>query len=78
MKKIPLIEAKNRVLEKANSDNQKRMNNLEAKMDNIKKIIKKMADNNSNILKTMADNLSNPLNKLEQDKGHDSPTVVEN
>ena len=78
MKKITQIEAKNRVLEKANSDNQKKVTRLEAKLNNIEKMIKQMVDNNSNSLKTMADNVSTLLKKLEQEKGQDTPSVVEN
>ena len=78
MKKVPMVEAKNRVLEKANSDTQKRMDNVEARMGNIEKMIKKMVDHNSNILKTVVDNFSRLLKKFEQDKGHDSPTLIKN
>ena len=42
-------------------------------MGNIEKMIKKMVDQNSNILKTVADNVSSLMEKVEQDKGHDSP-----
>lgn len=78
MKNIPHIEAKNRVLEKANSDNLKKVTSLDAKVNNIEKMIKKMIDNNSNALKNMADNVSSLLSKHEQDKGQDSFTIAEN
>ena len=69
MKKIPQIEANNRVLEKANSDNQKKVTRLEAKVNNIEKMIKQMTDNNSNSLKIVVDNVSILLKKLEQGQG---------
>ena len=42
MKKVPMFEDKNKVLEKANSDTQKRMGSLEARIDNIEKMIKRL------------------------------------
>ena len=78
MKKIQQIEAKNQVLEKANSDNQNKVTSLEAKVNNIENMIKKMVDNNSKSLQTMVDNVSSHLKNLEQDKGQDSPTMVDN
>ena len=78
MKKVLVFEDKNRVLEKANTNFQKRMERLEARMGNMEKITKKMVDHNSNILKTMVDNVSSLLKKVYQDKGHDSPSMIEN
>ena len=46
------------MLEKVNSDNQKKVTRLEAKLNNIEKMIKQMADNVTSLLK-----------KLEQEKG---------
>ena len=54
------------------------MARLEAKLNNIEKMIKQMVDNNSKSLKAMANNVGNLLKKFEQDKGQDSPPVVEN
>lgn len=54
------------------------MTRLETKLNNIEKMIKKMANNNSNSLKTMTGNISSLLKKLEQEKGQDSPSVVDN
>ena len=65
MKKVPMFEDKNKVLEKAKTDFQKRLESLEARMGNIEKMIKKMADHNSNILKTVVDNVSSLLKKVE-------------
>ena len=78
MHKIPQLEVKYRVLEKANSDNQGKVTRLEAKLNNIEKMTKKMANNNRKSLKAMADNVDDLLKKFEQDKGQDSPLVVEN
>ena len=76
MHKIPQLEAKYRVLEKANSANQGKVTRLEAKLNNIEKMFKQMEDNNSKSLKAMVDNVGNLLKKFEQDKGQDSPSVV--
>ena len=73
-----MFEDKNRVLENANIDSQKRLDSLEVRMGNIEKMIKNMAEWNSNILKTVVDNDSKLLKKVEQDKGHDSPIVTNN
>ena len=43
MKKVPMFEDKNKVLEKAHTDFKKRLESLETIMGNIEKMIKKMA-----------------------------------
>ena len=78
MKNVPMFEDKNIILEKANIDLKKWLKSLETRMDNIEKMIKKMVEQNSNILKTVADNVSSLLNKAEQDKGQDPPTIIDN
>ena len=78
MKNVPMFEDKNIILEKANIDLKKWLKSLETRMDNIETMIKKMVEQNSNILKTVADNVSSLLNKAEQDKGQDPPTIIDN
>ena len=71
-----MFEDKNRILEKANNNFQKRMESLEGRMGNIEKT--KMVDHDRNILKIVADNVSSLLKMVEQAKGHDSPSMTKN
>ena len=52
-------------MEKANIDIQKRMDNLDARIGNIEKMIKNLANHNNNILKIVVDNFNSLLKKLE-------------
>ena len=58
MHKIPQLDAKHRVLDKAINANQGKISKLEAKLGNLEKLFKQMTNNVGNLLK-----------KFENDKG---------